>query len=193
MAETVWAGYHVSLGVARIAQTARRGWSLCGVSVAAVCDVWARARAREGGGGRLARDGDASGHAGIRVTSRIMGNRHAIGTGWSLIIRTHVQKPGDSVVLSLFIFVDVRKVIPHHRLRMPLVSRSRIREGIRCRKHVRCQRTRPHRVRQREGSGPAHAKGAWCRTGHGTATPRYHRRSGGRSHKRGIVLRSPSM
>ena len=88
MSETVWAGYHVSLGVARIARTARDGWSLCGVSVAAVCDVWVRARAREGGGGRLARDGDASGHAGICATSRVMGNRHAIGTGWSLIIRS---------------------------------------------------------------------------------------------------------
>jgi len=208
---------------------------LCGVSVAAVCDVWARARAREDGRGRLVlacrhasivviagahetpqvrervrggggggvsggdevslavvqdevhvvlqrkscgcaiveqegtvlgnarrlslshvsgssvsggvhgtecvigidnRDGGVSSHAGIRVTTYIMGNRHAIGTGWSLIIRTHVQKPGGSVVLPLFIFVDVREMIPHHRLRMPLVSRSRIRKGIRCRKHM---------------------------------------------------------
>ena len=30
------------------------------------------------------RDGDFSSHAGIRVTTYIMGNRHAIGTGWML-------------------------------------------------------------------------------------------------------------
>ena len=89
------------------------------------------------------RGGDIGSHAGICVTTYTMGDRHVIGTGWSLVIRTHVQRPGGSLVL-LLVFIDVRETIPYHRLRMPLVSRSRFREGTRCRKHVRLQRTRPH-------------------------------------------------
>ena len=77
-------------------------------------------------------------------------------------------------------------VLYHYYLRMSLVSRSRIRDGICGREeHVRLQQTWLHGVRQREEPGSAHAEGAWCCSSQGNASSRYyHRRSGSRSHKR---------
>ena len=83
--------------------------------------------------------GDIGSYVGIRIVTRTTGDRRATGEGLSLIAHALVQRPGGSVVLPLFIFVDVREMIPYYRLRMPLISRSRIRKGIRCRKHVELQ------------------------------------------------------
>ena len=73
---------------------------------------------------------------GIRIATRTTGDRHATDGGLSLVIHTLVLRLGGSFV-PLFVFIEVREMIPYLRLRMPLVSRSRVREGIRYRNHVR--------------------------------------------------------
>ena len=85
---------------------------------------------------------------GIRIVTHTTDDRHTTGAGLSFVIHTHTPRLGGSLVL-LFVFIDVREMIPYHRLRMPLVSWRRVREGIRFRNHVGFQQTRLHRVRQR--------------------------------------------
>ena len=80
--------------------------------------------------------GDIGSYVGIRIVTRTTGDRRATGEGLSLIAHALVQRLGGSVV-PLFVFIDVREMIPYRRLRMPLVSRSRVRKGIRRRDHVR--------------------------------------------------------
>ena len=79
--------------------------------------------------------GDIGSYVGIRIVTRTTGDRRAAGGGLSLIVHALVRRLGGSAV-PLFVFIDVREMIPYHRLRMPLVSWSRIRKGIRCRKHM---------------------------------------------------------
>ena len=66
-----------------------------------------------------------------RVTTHTMGDRDVTGTGLSLVLHAHGERLGGSLVV-LFVFIDVREVISSYYLCVPLVSRSHIREGIRC-------------------------------------------------------------
>ena len=63
--------------------------------------------------------GDVGSHLGNCIIARTMDDRGVIGTGLSTVIYAHVQGLGGSLVLLLFVFVDVREMVPYHCLRVP--------------------------------------------------------------------------
>ena len=65
------------------------------------------------------RGGDIGSHVDSYIITHIMGDRGVIGRWVSLVIYAHVQRLGGNLVL-LFVFIDVREMIPYHYLRVPL-------------------------------------------------------------------------
>ena len=75
-------------------------------------------------------------YADVRVVTRTPGDRRVTDERSGLVVHICVRRPGDMFVL-LFIFVDVREVVPYRCLRMSLAGRSSVRKSIRRRDHMR--------------------------------------------------------